>query len=587
MSDREPKHRSGTIPPGLARTGGDRDADLWLQNAARLALGALLARLDLEQGARPFFWVDFRAQPAQAQHSYWDYVDIAGRFMDALVLGRAMTGIDDGREAEALLREFVWAQQDPSDGLFYIPAQGGPADIEMSKYLPDGAGMGMPRHVDMFCQRAPLLAGATLLASGDGSVRPRLQRLIEGLMAISQREGEEVSFPTYRWAPTLKPQWYAGATAPERWLGYRYALLTGLARYVELTGEAQAADLALGLARFYMHRGDVPPDGRFCANTHSGGVMPTTVGIARLGAWAGDRRMLDWAHRVYAWVREQIPDFGFLPDGFGLPGFFGRTCETCALADLQHLAIVLTEAGVGDYWDDIERVARNQLLENQYRDPGRLRQALPGISERVLAMVAGAFEAAAAPNSLLTWDGSEGCCIGGGLRALYLTWRASAGDVGGVTRVNMGFSRSTPGTEIVGHEPWAGLIEVRVRQLAAAPREIMIRLPGHADMQDAQATLDGVPIDVPWRGRYAAFERVGPGQVAAIRYPLREESRGYTVGDTHYRGEWRGHTMLTIDPSGGRYPIYCRGALAEEPDPAAGGTERRTGPVAVSGPVLW
>lgn len=31
---------------------------LWLQNAASLAMSALLARLDLTMGARPFFWVD-------------------------------------------------------------------------------------------------------------------------------------------------------------------------------------------------------------------------------------------------------------------------------------------------------------------------------------------------------------------------------------------------------------------------------------------------------------------------------------------------------------------------------------------------
>ena len=170
----------------------------------------------------------------------------------------------------------------------------------------------------------------------------------------------------------------------------------------------------------------------------------------------------------------EIPEFGFLPDGLGLQGFFSKSCETCALADLQRIAIVLTEAGVGDFWDDVERVARNQLLENQYRDADGLRRALPGISERVLAMLWGAFEAAAAPNSLLTWDGSEGCCIGGGMRGLYLTWRAAVSESNGLTRVNMGFSRSTPYAEIVGHEPWSGQIEVRVRASAPMPRQVLI-----------------------------------------------------------------------------------------------------------------
>src|SRR4029450_13811073 len=47
--------------------------DQWLQSAASLAMSALLARLDLSQGGRPFFWVDFRHEPPQPSHSHWDY----------------------------------------------------------------------------------------------------------------------------------------------------------------------------------------------------------------------------------------------------------------------------------------------------------------------------------------------------------------------------------------------------------------------------------------------------------------------------------------------------------------------------------
>jgi len=109
-----------------------------------------------------------------------------------------------------------------------------------------------------------------------------LAEMVRGLLAISERNGDEIRFPTYRWAPVLKPEWFNGANAPEKWQGYRYALLTGLARYAELTQDPAGVELALGLARYYMRHGDVPPDGRFVANTHSGGVLPTTVGIARL-----------------------------------------------------------------------------------------------------------------------------------------------------------------------------------------------------------------------------------------------------------------------------------------------------------------
>lgn len=527
----------------------------WLNRAVDLAMSALLARIDMARGGRPYFWVDFRSDPPQAQHSYWDYCDISARFVDALVLARLITGRTDGTEQEALLRNFLWAQQDESDGLFYNPEADNVPDAEMSKYEPDQRATAPARHVDMFCQRAPLLAMTTLLAADDEAMQPRLQRMVRGLLHIAERNGDEVRFPTYRWAPVLKPGWTQGVHVPERWQGYRYALLTGLARYAQISNDSVAFDLARGLALHYMRHGDVPPDGRFRANTHSGGVLPTAVGIARLGIAMHDRAMLEWVQRVYEWVREQSPDFGFVSDGLGLEGFFAGTCETCALADVQHLAILLTEAGLGDYWDDVERVARNQLIENQYADADMLHSTFPRITPDVLAMLHGGFECAAHPNHLLTWDGAEACCIGGGLRALYLTWRGALTVSADAVRVNMGISRSAPAVQVLADEPYQGRITVRVQDV---PRSVLLRAPAHANLRDVRASIDEQPVSITWEGRYACFGQLRPGQTAALHYPLAEITCEYTIAGEHYTGHWRGHTMLRIAPPGERYPTYDR-----------------------------
>lgn len=540
--------------------------DQWLQQAADLATSALLARLDLDMGARPYFWVDLKETPPRACHAYWDYNDIAGRFVDALVLARTITGRQDAVAEESLLREFLWAAQDPEDGLFYNPVEPGGPGLEIDKYRPKARVGACDRHVDLFCQRAPLLAMVTLLAAGEEQVSLRLQAMIRGLSAIARQEGDIIYFPTYRWAPTLRSEWSHPTSTPERWVAYRYALLTGLARYVELSADPEATALATGLARFYMRHGDVPPDGRFRGNTHSGGILPTTVGIARLGLALGDRDMIEWADRVYRYVREQTPDFGFIVDGLGLKGVFAGTCETCALADLLHLAILLSDAGVADYRDDVERYARNQLLENQYRDPAALRQALPGISDRVLAMLHGGFECAAHPNSLLTWDGAEACCIGGGMRALYLVWRAAIAESGQETRVELGFSRSTPHVEVIGHEPWSGRIEVYLR----SPRRLLLRVPEHVRPTEVRATVDGVEVSIPHRGRYAVFEELQPGHRVAIEYPLRPRAETYHIAGRTYQADWRGNTLVEIKPAGERYPIYRRKDLIQPGRPCPG-----------------
>ncbi|MFN8444854.1 MAG: hypothetical protein U0175_28975 [Caldilineaceae bacterium] len=533
----------------------------WLQNAASLAMSSLLARLDLSLGARPYFWIDIRQSPPQASHSYWDGVDIAGRFVDGLILARQMTGRSDGVEAEAQLRGYLWSQQDAQDGLFYNWEDEALSGGEMSKYIPNAGVLTRPRHVDLFCQRGPLLALCTLLAAGDETVLPRWQRTIQGLWKLTERTApDELRLPTYRWAPILKPEWTMGANVPEKWLGYRYALLTGLARGAELVNDSATTELALGLARWYMRHGDVPADGHYAANTHSGGILPTAVGIARLGIHTGDAEMIAWAQRVYEWTRANTPDFGFLRDGLGLDGFFAGTCETCGLADLVHLALALTQTGVGDYWDDIERIARNQLIENQYREEATLRQLYPSIDESVLAMMHGGFECAAFPNRLLAYSGIEACCIGGGLRALYHAWRGAISEKGDTTTINLGFSRNTEHVEVVGHEPWQGRIDVRLR----TPRRLAIRVPSHVELAATNFTVDGQPVTPTWVSRTAQLGQFAAGQTVTLTYPLQERQASYEIAGNHYTGWWRGATLLEIQPPGEGYPIYQRRPLLSD-----------------------
>jgi hypothetical protein len=418
----------------------------------------------------------------------------------------------------------------------------------------------------------------TLLQLGDESVRPRLERMVRGLWAIATHQRDAISFSTYRWAPTLRPEWASPTNVPEKLVGYRHALLTGLARYAQLSQDPVAIDLALGIASYYMKQGDVPPDGRFRANTHSGGVLPVSVGIARLGMAFGQPELVAWANRVYLWTRENTPDFGFLRDGLGLEGFWSGTCETCGIADFIHLALLLTEAGAGEYWDDIERVARNQLLENQYRDEAAMRRLFPGIEGRVLAMLKGGFECAARPNDLLTWKGAEGCCIGGGIRALYLTWRSALSESAGETRVRTGISRRTAHTQVTAHEPHQGRIEVEV----LTPRQVAIRLPAYAQPEDARAWVDGQSAPLQWEGRYALFPALKPGQTAALTYPLPSRRQTYTVAGHEYTADWLGNVLVEISPPGTHHPIYCRRPQLETPAGAANPWQEAT-----AAPILW
>ena len=46
----------------------------------------------------------------------------------------------------------------------------------------------------------------------------------------------------------------------------------------------------------------------------------------------------------------------------------GNSVEICEVADMVFLALYLTRAGIGDYWDDVDRWVRNVYAEGQMLD---------------------------------------------------------------------------------------------------------------------------------------------------------------------------------------------------------------------------
>ena len=127
---REPTYRNRLPPPlepsahsrreeALTSKSAIKVPDTYdLQDAARLATASMLARMDLQRGGQPFFRIYPFATPPRAEHEKWDDGDMTGRYVEALILARRMTGIPmDSRET--LLRSYLAGLFDPGDGLCY------------------------------------------------------------------------------------------------------------------------------------------------------------------------------------------------------------------------------------------------------------------------------------------------------------------------------------------------------------------------------------------------------------------------------------------------------------------------------------
>src|SRR5205807_964473 len=93
----------------------------------------------------------------------------------------------------------------------------------------------------------------------------------------------------------------------------------------------------------------------------------------------------------------------------------------------------LARSGYAEYWDDVERFGRNQLLSSQFPPATTFLPQKAWDTPGARAM-AGSFGSATLPTTLLghlvtrAEPVVEGCCTGSGARALHMLWEHTAED---------------------------------------------------------------------------------------------------------------------------------------------------------------
>ena len=143
--------------------------------------------------------------------------------------------------------------------------------------------------------------------------------------------------------------------------------LLGLAWWHQVSGDEQALDLARKLANFIMlpkfwgrdNAATMPMDrerGHF--NTHLHARMIALRGLLQFAMATDDRQIKDFVRFSYEYTRTLgIPRLGYFT--------LADHSEGCSLGDMTAMAVKLSDAGVGDYWDDVDCIARNLLVEQQ------------------------------------------------------------------------------------------------------------------------------------------------------------------------------------------------------------------------------
>ena len=538
-----------------------------LQERAALAINGLTGPTDARADHEIYFIVDFFQNPPVMTHDFSD-VNVV-KFMEALPLLRLITGSDLNSQVDRSWMESALRCIGP-DGLHHIPLRGRPwlavdlqrwaTDLRVGPHWEVATLSGEPVTQLGGGMNAHLIAAMTAYYLRDGN--PMWTQTVEHMIRGSLRSQEGEAFSAGRGFDAFG----AGKAANK------------LTKYYQVTGYRPALGLA---AQYAAHLRDgacyFGPDGSFLYDAETGARLGfrgahfhahtvCLLGMLEYAVIAGNQEMMEFVRNAYEYGKTHgYPLVGFFPENV-LPHF--PTSETCEVADMIVLALKLSEAGVGDYWDDADRWVRNQFAENQLtrtdwvdrmfrpQRHGSMRATPVDFNEcidRVAERNLGAFAGWPSISDWLYKIGIQHCCTGNAATAIYHIWERILTYVSGELRVNLLMNRASSWADVDSHIPYVGRVDVKVKQ----PVGLSVRIPEWVRSDEMRVVVNGADRRVGWAGRCADVGPVQPGHTVSITFPI-DERIETLYADREYTLVLKGNDVVAIDPPGRFCPLYQR-----------------------------
>ncbi len=557
-----------------------------LADRMALAVNALSRVWDPNEKWALGFKVDFsqRAAVLYPNHVTDAYLNIPPKFIEALTLARLASGSDLNLDVD---REVMGVQLEllGEDGLTYCPTDSLGQFTEPRPYA------------EVWAEGRMLAALSTLAQVDDNPLWVDVaQRKVQRLLALTRekedfrflwkgryRPGEEVPFDAGEPVGSLTDgSLLDGFDDPKMSVLYSTgAVGHGAGLLYRVTGYEPALELSRGLARWAMARVFDDPDGRWDPY-HFHHSLYAVMAMCEYAVAADDREVLERVDACYRWARAMgDPLIGYYTEW--IPGSeqyltrgHGNTVETCEVADMVFLALYLTRAGTGDYWDDVDRWVRNvyaeaQMLDDQF--PERLsdgyftpdRPTKPHQDDRdVAARSVGSFWGWMRANDGIRVDQTEQgprlpassimhCCTANGARTLYHVWDSIVSREQDEVRINLLLNRTSQWLDVDSYLPVEGKVVLHVKD---APR-IAIRMPEWCNPGEVRATVGEKEVDTHVDGRYVRLDGKRPGDVVTLTFPVPECSTHRVIGEIPYKLTLRGSNVVHIDPGGVAYPLYA------------------------------
>lgn len=242
--------------------------------------------------------------------------------------------------------------------------------------------------------------------------------------------------------------------------------------------------------------------------------------------------------------------------------------ETCGVSDMLLLAVKLTDAGLGDYWDDVDAIARNHLIAQQITDVERMR-VLSGNNpenEPMLKRFLGGFNQSMEGWVNSTGPHSWGCCTANGTIGLYYAWHGITRFEKDTATINLLLNRSSAWLDIDSFLPYEGKVVIYNKKA----KTIMVRLPFWLKRDTLEVTIDKkkiIPVIVDNRLLLSGLRKTSKVNLAFV---VPQVTESYNIGERKYDLLLRGSTVIDITPrdeNPDMYQYYVRDHMLKNKAP--------------------
>jgi hypothetical protein len=543
-----------------------------LEKQAAYALNGLNGTVN-EDG---HFMFRCRISPPEVSMDAISYSACHPKYVESLAMMQLMTGIDiRGTQGQKTVDYMVDALGE--DGLFY-------AEIGDKRPWDHSS---PEDYANMYGQGRALRAMlAWYDVTKDEVWAERMKAMVSTLVKIAIRKTDPETGKTYAYYPTTpgygdifcypKSGWKTTelltgeqenmADMPDHTFGiplYLGGMIEGIVRYGRRFNDPQAMELAEQLVNLVVKKeygwipaahpkGVVPEEkGQFQGHFHAHTVA--LRGVLEYAIATDDRELKEFVRHGYEYARL----FGVARLGW-FEEYTGRAShETCGLANMTALALKLSLAGVGDYWDDVDGYVRNHLTRAQYTNLEKLREMqgepLTEEQEQTLRRMLGTFSGWGSPT--INSRGMMNCCVGNGSQALYYVWDSAVRQRDDVIQVNLLLDRKSPWVDVRSSLPYEGRVSLKVKQGGM----LSVRIPQWVDKTAVELSANGQRQAVNWVDRNVLVPAVEAGSEVVLAFPVVESVETYTVfGDdpwqhnaetrTEYTIHFRGNTAMTVEP---------------------------------------